>query len=145
MTISRLLGNDAYQDQLGQSIAARLTDSTKNLPHDVSERLKAARVQALSKRKVLKVQTNPAVAMVANGGTLSLGGGGDDFGLWSRLASLLPLFALVMGLLTIAVTVEDSRTDEIAEIDAELLTDDLPPDAYTDPGFVQFLRANHPN
>jgi hypothetical protein len=58
---------------------------------------------------------------------------------------MLPLLGLVLGLLMIAVTVEDSRTHEIAEIDAELLTDDLPPDAYTDPGFLQFLRANHPD
>ena len=145
MTTSQLIANRAYQDQLGQNIAARLTDGTKNLPHDISERLKAARMQALAKRKVVKVQTSPAIAAVGSGGTLALGGPGDDFGLWNRIASLLPLLALVMGLLMIAVTMEESRTQEIADIDAELLTDDLPPDAYTDPGFVQFLRANHQN
>jgi hypothetical protein len=102
-------------------------------------------MQALAKRKVVKIETSPAVAITRSGGALTLGGLGDDFGLWNRIASLLPLFALVMGLLTIAVTVEDSRTQEIADIDAELLTDDLPTDAYTDPGYVQFLRANHQN
>ena len=30
-----------------------------------------------------------------------------------------------------------------AEIDAALLTDDLPPDAYSDPGFAEFLRSPH--
>lgn len=139
------IGNPASQDQLGQRIAARLNDATQSLPHDVSERLKAARMQALAKRKVLKTHSSPAAATVSSTGTLTLGGGRDDFGLWNRIASLLPLLALVMGLAAIAVTVEDSLTQEIAEIDAELLTDDLPPDAYTDPGFVQFLRANSQN
>ena len=145
MTTLRLVGNAAYQDQLGQRIAARLTDATQSLPHDVPERLKLARMQALAKRKVLKTQSSPATATFSNSGTLTLGGGGDDFGLWNRIASLLPLLALVMGLVTIAVTVEDSLTQEIADIDAELLIDDLPPDAYTDPGFVQFLRVNSQN
>jgi hypothetical protein len=139
------IGNPASQDQLGQRIAARLNDATQSLPHDVSERLKAVRMQALAKRKVLRTHSSPAAATVSSTGTLTLGGGGDDFGLWNRIASLLPLLALVMGLAAIAVTVEDSLTQEIAEIDAELLTDDLPPDAYTDPGFVQFLRANSQN
>jgi hypothetical protein len=34
------------------------------------------------------------------------------------------------------------RTNEIASLDAELLIDDLPPDAYTDPGFLVFLKSN---
>ena len=32
---------------------------------------------------------------------------------------------------------------EIAEVDAALLTGDLPPSAYADPGFVQFLKSSH--
>ena len=31
---------------------------------------------------------------------------------------------------------------ELAEIDTALLVDDLPPAAYSDPGFVQFLRQS---
>jgi hypothetical protein len=29
---------------------------------------------------------------------------------------------------------------DIASLDSALLLDELPPDAYTDPGFVQFLK-----
>jgi hypothetical protein len=36
----------------------------------------------------------------------------------------------------------EHRTNEIASLDAELLTDDLPPNAYTDPGFLIFLKSN---
>ena len=31
-----------------------------------------------------------------------------------------------------------------AEVDAALLADDLPPEAYTDPGFGEFLKAPPP-
>jgi hypothetical protein len=35
----------------------------------------------------------------------------------------------------------DSQISAAAEIDASLLADDLPPSAYSDPGFVEFLKA----
>jgi hypothetical protein len=47
----------------------------------------------------------------------------------------------VAGLIVITTLQEDNRTDELAEVDAALLTDDLPPAAYTDPGFAQFLKT----
>ena len=55
---------------------------------------------------------------------------------------MLPLLALVMGLITINLIQEQNSSDEIAEIDAALLTDDLPPSAYADQGFAQFIKIN---
>ena len=52
----------------------------------------------------------------------------------------IPLIALLVGLIAITMVQNDNRAREVAEIDAALLTDDLPPSAYTDPGFVQFLK-----
>jgi hypothetical protein len=43
-------------------------------------------------------------------------------------------------LLTINMVLDEFRANEVAEVDAALLTDDLPPTAYTDPGFVHFLK-----
>lgn len=140
MTNSLLVQRDATEDMLGRNIAARLSDTTDRLPHDISERLKAARMQALSKRKVVKLQV--ASETSTSGGVVSLHMGDNDRSLWNRIASLLPLLALIAGLITIAVVAEDNRTNDLAEIDAQLLTDELPPDAYTDPGFAQFLRMN---
>lgn len=140
MTNSLLIQRDATEDMLGRNIAARLSDTTDRLPHDISERLKAARMQALSKRKVVKLQM--ASETSTSGGVVSLHMGDNDRSLWNRIASFLPLLALIAGLITIAVVAEDNRTNDLAEIDAQLLTDELPPDAYTDPGFAQFLRMN---
>ncbi|MBP6535945.1 MAG: DUF3619 family protein, partial [Xylophilus sp.] len=63
--------------------------------------------------------------------------------LWRQIASALPLIALVAGLVAINTIQDDDRLSELAEVDAALLTDDLPPDAYSDPGFVQFLKTSH--
>jgi len=46
-----------------------------------------------------------------------------------------------VGLLTINSLQKDNFVLELAEVDSALLTDDLPPDAFSDPGFVQFLKA----
>jgi hypothetical protein len=64
----------------------------------------------------------------------------EGLNLWSILASALPLLALVVGLMTIQWVQQDNVTSEIAAIDSALLTDELPPDAYTDAGFAQFLK-----
>ena len=68
-------------------------------------------------------------------------GSDEGFSLWNRIGSVLPLIALVVGLLTINYLQTDSFVQELAEVDSALLTDDLPPNAFSDPGFVQFLKA----
>ena len=136
--------SEALQQQYARHITQRLTASTGELPYDISERLRAARMQALAKRKVVSLQTAPAVATSGNSATLTLGGGGGGgFSLWRQIASALPLIALVAGLVAINIIQDDDRLSELAEVDAALLTDDLPPDAYADPGFVQFLKTSH--
>lgn len=136
---------DALADSLGKSIASRLSEGADSLPHDITERLKAARAQAVAKRKIVSVQTAVATAgaISFSGGEAALQFGDTDGGWLSRIASLIPLLALVAGLITIAVLQDEMRTREIAAVDTELLTDELPPAAYTDPGFLQFLRTNH--
>lgn len=130
-------------DRLGSAIAGRLTAGCADLDHDFSERLRVARQQALARRKVAQFAPAFSVASIARSGraaALQLGGG-DKPGLWIRLGAALPLLALVAGLLTIDVVQNDNRASEVAEVDAALLTDDLPPAAYTDPGFLQFLKS----
>jgi hypothetical protein len=125
------------EDAFGAAVAHRLSDSVDTIPHDISERLKAARVLAVAKRKVVKVEAATAVSV--SGATASLNG--KDHPIWGQLASLVPLFALVIGLIVIGFIQDELRTNDIANVDTEILTDELPPEAYTDPGFAQFLRA----
>ncbi len=126
-------------DQLGQALARRLNEHATDLPHDISERLRAARMQALAQRKREPVLIlAPQLASVGGPG---FGSQDEGLNLWSRLAAVLPLIVLMLGLASIHMFQNDLRSNEIASLDAELLTDDLPPDAYTDPGFLVFLKS----
>jgi hypothetical protein len=132
---------DVLQDRYGLKTASYLSAGAADLPYDISERLRAARVQAVSQRKIAKTAT--AQQVVGNGSNAALTWGSDDEGLswWSRIGSVLPLIALVVGLLFINSVQNENRAQEVAEVDAALLTDELPPAAFADPGFVQFLKA----
>ncbi len=132
--------NQLAQDRFGLRIAARLSDAAEDLPYDISERLRASRAQALGKRKIAMTQTATQVALSGGAGTLTFGN--DHLSWWDRIAATVPLLALIFGLIAINVIQNDRRANEIAEIDAALLTDDLPPAAYADPGFAQFLSTN---
>lgn len=140
MTNSYKYLNELAQDRFGLRVTARLSDSADDLPYDISERLRAARVQALGKRKLAIAQTATGVAV--SGGEAALTFGNEHLSWWDRVAAAAPLLALVIGLIAINIVQNDNRANELAEIDAALLTDDLPPAAYTDPGFAQFLKLS---
>lgn len=141
MTYSNKNRADILQDRFALKAVAYLSTGTANLPHDISERLRAARAQAVSKRKIAKAQT--AGSTVNLGGSAALTwGSSDGLSWWGRIGSVMPLIALVVGMLTINVVQSDNRAQEIAEVDAALLTDDLPPAAFSDPGFLQFLKTS---
>ena len=122
-------------DRFAARIASHLDAGAQQLPHDVSERLRAARTQALAKRRVSETAAAPAI--FGQSGSVVLG---RRFGFWGRAASWLPLVALTVGLLGIGTLQDQMRASEIADVDAELLTSDLPTTAYTDPGFAQYLK-----
>lgn len=133
---------DALLDRFGYKVAARLNESANQLPHDISERLRTARLQAIERRKKeTRLQTATNISM--SGGAVVLGGN-DGLNLWTRIASLLPLLALVAGLIAINILQNDNRASELAEVDVALLTDDLPPAAHADAGFAQFLKFGSP-
>ena len=142
-------GAELAMDRFGLKVASHLFTGIDNLEHDLSERLRVARQQALAKRKLPALtraaSREPASSVLGGHGTSAvLGGGGngvDESSLWNRLASFLPLVVLIVGLVAIPSFQNDFRAKEIAEIDAALLTDDLPPAAFTDPGFAEFVKA----
>lgn len=129
-----------FEDRFGRQVAARLSEGAADLPHDISERLRASRVQALAHRKVARTQTAAVVASSA--GTATLAFGNEGLSWWGRIASALPIVALAIGMVAINVVQDNSRTVEVAKVDTALLTDDLPPAAYTDPGFLQYLHSS---
>ncbi|ODS91601.1 MAG: hypothetical protein ABS45_10960 [Comamonas sp. SCN 65-56] len=136
-------------DAFARRIAARLTQAGDHLHHDIAERLRAARVRAVGQRKrpaiPQKLYLHPVVAVTTQGATATLGAGEGESGgrHWGRaLVSGAWIAALLIGLAWVHHTQMESVASEISEIDTALLTDDLPPAAYTDPGFAQFIKSS---
>lgn len=135
-------------DQFANRIAARLEGGS--VPHDISERLRCARQQALAARQAVPLaalQAAPAsAAFEAALATSGPGPGGqlpdrpDTPGWLGWLAPLLALAALLAGLLALQPQQLLRPGPRVAEADADLVADALPPRAYADRGFLQYLR-----
>ena len=122
--------------RLAARLAGALSLHTQALPHDLSERLRFGREKALSRARELRGAG--VVAGVSPQGTAVMARGASW---WQHAAAVLPLVVLVAGLVLIDRWVAQEQVFTAAEIDAQLLADDLPPAAFTDPGFVEFLRS----
>ena len=141
MTNSLKNRNEILQDRFALKTTSYLSAGTADLPYDISERLRAARTQAVAQRKITKVQVANLASSNGASTSLTLGSGfGDGLSWWARAGSFVPLITLVFGLLVINSVQSDKRVQELAEVDAALLIDALPPAAFADPGFVQFLK-----
>ena len=129
---------ELLEERFGLKIAGRLSESSDTLPADISERLRHARMQALVRRKQPQVRSAELYARAGN--SAILGGPSQRPSAWQRLGMVLPILALLIGLVAINQTLADKTAQDLARVDTALLVDDLPPTAYADPGFLQFLR-----
>ena len=134
---------DTAIDRFARRITAQLDDGLETLPYEVNERLRASRVQAVAQRKraVVVATTQTSSVLTRLGNTLSLGTGGGTPGWWFSVLSVVPVLALVAAIMVIGNAQDETSMFEAAEVDAVLLTDTLPPTAYADPGFAQFLKT----
>ena len=165
--------NDAQREALRARFAlrvtARLNDGEQGLPHDITERLRIAREQAIEAARQARLgaiavgETTTQAATTVTGvnaqGAAVLGGWNEtgharqpgrgrrlDEGPLSwgwRLATALPVLALVAGLWLVHAYHDQEKVEATADIDTAILTDELPPDAYADPGFEEFLRGDY--
>lgn len=159
----------SVEDRAGALLAAQLDEGLKSLGPDISERLRFAREKAVARARQTRLQAavqgaaSPGIAWGLSrgltlagagstaGGGVSLEGWGPGIGSeagagsssspwWSKLVSALPLLILALGFLAIQDAMTERQIQAAAEVDAALLADDLPPQAYSDPGFAEFLR-----
>jgi hypothetical protein len=137
--------SDVLQERFARRVSAALTEQQVVQPRqDIEERLRVAREQALSRARTTQRSAVAAPAAVwTGGGTVGLGNPGDSSGTpwWLRLSLLLPLALLLAGLFLIDRHYTQAQIEAAAEVDAAILADDLPPEAYRDPGFVEFLKG----
>ena len=118
------------EHQFGSKVRQVLNQGLR-LDAGVSARLKAAREQALERQR-----PEPAHGFAWAGNVVgSLGG-------WAGVSFrvLLPSAMLAVAVAGVYVWQQNQRAAEVEELDALLLTDDLPIDAYLDRGFQNYLK-----
>ena len=73
MTYSLHHQAEVLMDRYGVKVAARLSQGSAQLPHDISERLRVARLQAVAQRKRAPVvQSRLATSVSSSGGAAAL-------------------------------------------------------------------------
>jgi hypothetical protein len=136
----RTAAHEAIEARFARGIIARLNERSSNLAPDVTERLRFARQQALEAgRRARAAGGVEGVGVTAHGAAIA---GFSQSRWWLRIASALPLAALVAGLVLIQDWQNRSQISVAAEVDAALLGDDLPLNAYRDAGFVEYLKSS---
>ena len=140
-TFSPVPDRDGLEARFGVRVASMLGERAQATPPDISERLRFAREQALVRAQAARrqVQTASAPVVVGRGRAAVLA---NPLGWWFKLGSAAPLALLVLGLAGIAHVHDKAQIAAVAEVDAALLSDDLPPAAYTDPGFAEYLKTH---
>ena len=138
----RAAAREAIESRFARGIAARLTERTDQIAPEIAERLRFSREQALeAARRVRAGDAAHGVGWTAGGAAIA---GFSHSHWWLRIASALPIVFLVAGLILIEEWQNRSQISVAAEVDAALLGDDLPINAYRDAGFVEFLKSPPP-
>ncbi|MCG6952094.1 MAG: DUF3619 family protein [Betaproteobacteria bacterium] len=118
--------------QFGNRIRQILDEGTRLDAH-TTERLRAARELALERRRLA-----PAGAPAYAGGGLGSIGDGPRFSRSLLVAAVL----LALGLAFVYSAQQKRRVAETVELDTQLLSDELPIDAYLDKGFEAWLKKH---
>ena len=126
---------DPVEQEFGKRVTRLLNAQSENLSSDIQSRLRDARATALSRAKAEPV-------FVAQLQTTHRGFRNSSWNkpIWSFTGWLVPVTVVVLGLIAITEWQEDLRINDIANVDIALLTDDVPPDAFVDNGFMAFLK-----
>lgn len=121
---------------LAYKIRHALNEQLDTLPASTTDRLAAARAAALARKKpeAIPVQAVSLAGWRGIGAFLS----GPAM---SRLAVAVPILALVIGMGGVYQHEQQQQIAELADIDAAVLADELPLNAYLDPGFNAYLES----
>lgn len=118
-----------------------LNERLDDLPASTTDRLAQARKMALARKKAhveapMSVRVSKT-GMATAGGFLSRG-----FGWLGRMGVAVPMLVLVAGLAGIYQYEQQQRIADLAELDAAVLSDELPLSAYLDHGFNAYLTQS---
>lgn len=119
------------EHQFGNKVRQVLNQGILGMDAGVQKRLQAAREAALSHQRAARA---PGFALADN--LTGRAGGWPAIALYALLGAAL----LAGGGAGLYTWQQNQRIAEVEEIDSQLLTDDLPIDAYLDRGFQNWLK-----
>lgn len=119
---------------LAYKVRHALNEQLDTLPDATTARLAAARKAAMARKKADVPRRAPAQPRFTFGSLFSMSGLG-------RVAVAIPLFALVAGLAGVYQHEQKQHIADMAELDAAVLSDELPLTAYLDDGFNAYLAS----
>jgi len=140
---------DTKELEFARQLRRALDENTASISSATIDRLAVARRAALARKKPEAVSA-PVFAPV-----FAAAGAGMSVNVpvpetpqrrrspLRRFALAWPLAALVVSLVAVAYWEDQQRTAELADIDAAMLSDDLPLNAYLDHGFNAYLSRAH--
>ena len=132
------------EEHFGQFIVSHLELGKQQIPYEFSERLRAARIRALASRRALQPVFVAATELqVQTDGSVKMPFPSKAKEIYNMFVSFIPLVCLAAGLMLLYDFHNDESAMELAEIDSALLIDDLPPQAYADPAFMDFLKIKN--
>ncbi|HTN65395.1 MAG TPA: DUF3619 family protein [Burkholderiaceae bacterium] len=126
--------NNSEELEFAYKVRRALDQRSDALPSAMAARLAAARELALSRKKV---EVRAPASLLAGAGRLEFG---RDSRSWLvRLGVAAPLLAGLMLFVGLYQYEQQSHINDIADLDAAVLADELPLSAYADHGFNAFL------
>ena len=129
---------NAREINFAYKVRHALNENLDHLPTATVERLAAARKQALAAQRSTPAPLRAFASMPVLAG--QSGGFFGNVGPWLGRAGLaVPLIALVVGLGGIFKYEQQKHISDTADIDAMVLSDELPLSAYLDHGFSAYL------
>lgn len=124
--------------QAAQQFARLLLEGQETrLTPAIGDRLRNARAHAVARMRGPRTQVAPVLAMRPAG---LPDRSADASGWFVRFGAVASVVLLLAGLAALQHFQNERLVRSTADIDTALLLDDLPPAAYTDPGFTRFLQ-----
>lgn len=120
------------EERYAYRIRQALNHGAKDIPPAAARRLEAARHLALAKQK----RPVAVMALAGTNATTSLLQWVNDF----HLKQILAIIALLLGMWISFYWHSTQYVAEIEDVDSALLTEDIPPDAFLDKDFFEWLK-----
>lgn len=122
------------EDRQASRIRQALNHGLKDISPAASRRLEAARHLALARQK----QAKPELALAGNTGFHVFRFGAEH----PLLRQVLAIVALLLGMWISFYWHSTQYITELEEVDSALLADDIPPEAFLDDDFLEWLKKD---